>query len=83
MGVAVQERADGAYAVALVNMAPVPFRARAVEDALAAGGGVDSAAARAAEGADPPSDLRADAAYRSHLAGVLTGKALRDAGAGG
>jgi carbon-monoxide dehydrogenase medium subunit len=43
---------------------------------------VDAAAARAAEGAAPPSDLRADAAYRSHLAQVLTAKALGDAGAG-
>jgi aerobic carbon-monoxide dehydrogenase medium subunit len=82
VGVAVQERADGARAVALVNMAAVPFRARAVEEALAAGDGVDAAAARAAEGGAPPSDLRADAAYRSHLAQVLTAQALRDAGAG-
>jgi carbon-monoxide dehydrogenase medium subunit len=82
VGVAVQERADGSRAVALVNMAPVPLRARAVEEALAAGEGVDAAAARAAEGTTPPSDLRADAAYRSHLAQVLTAKALSEAGAG-
>jgi len=82
VGVAVQERADGSRAVALVNMGPVPLRARAVEEALAAGEGPDAAAARAAEGTTPPSDLRADAAYRSHLAQVLTAKALSEAGAG-
>jgi len=82
VGVAVQERADGSRAVGLVNMGPVPLRARAVEEALAAGDGLDAAAARAAEGASPPSDLRGDAAYRSHLAQVLTAKALSEAGAG-
>jgi carbon-monoxide dehydrogenase medium subunit len=82
VGVAVQERADREYAVGLVNMAPVPWRARAVEEALADGAGVDGAAARAAEGATPPSDLRADPGYRTHLAQVLTAKALSEAGAG-
>jgi len=81
VGVAVQERGDGRHAVGLVNMGPVPLRARAVEAALADGAGVDAAAARAADGATPPSDLRADAAYRSHLALVLTAKALSEAGA--
>lgn len=81
VGVAVQERDDGRYAVGLVNMGPVPLRATAVEAALADGAGVDAAAARAADGATPPSDLRADAAYRSHLASVLTAKALSEAGA--
>ncbi|MGY1634607.1 FAD binding domain-containing protein [Geodermatophilus sp. SYSU D01186] len=82
VGVAVQQAADGALAVGLVNMAPVPLRARAVEQALAEGAGIDAAATRAAEGASPPSDLRADAAYRSHLAQVLTARALREADAG-
>jgi carbon-monoxide dehydrogenase medium subunit len=82
VGVAVQERADGRAAVGLVNMGPVPVRARAVEEALAGGDDVRSAAGRAAEGASPPSDLRADAAYRAHLATTLTATALTDAGVG-
>ena len=82
VGVAVQERADGRHAVALVNMGPVPLRARAVEEALAGGAGAEAAAARAADGASPPSDLRADAAYRAHLAWVLTGEALAECGTG-
>ncbi len=81
VGVAVQERADGAHAVGLVNMGPVPWRAAPVEEALRAGAGVAEAADRAAEGTAPPSDLRGDAAYRAHLARVLTGQALTAAGA--
>ena len=81
VGVAVQEVADGRRAVGLVNMGPVPLRARAVEEALAGGADVETAAARAADGTSPPSDLRADGAYRAHLASVLTAKALAGAGA--
>lgn len=82
VGVAVQERNDRRPAVALVNMGPTPLRARAVEEALAGGSSVEEAAAQASEGASPPSDLRADAEYRLHLARVLTGRALTQAGAG-
>jgi carbon-monoxide dehydrogenase medium subunit len=82
VGVAVQERADGRRAVALVNMGPTPLRARAVEEALAGGGSVEEAAALAGEGAAPPSDLRGDADYRRHLARVLTVRALTQAGLG-
>jgi len=82
VGVAVQERADGRSAVALVNMGPTPLRARAVEEALAGGSSVDEAAAQASEGATPPTDIRADAAYRLHLARVLAARALAQAGAG-
>ncbi len=82
VGVAVQERADGGRSVALVNMGPTPLRARAVEEALAGGASVDEAAERAGEGASPPSDLRGDAEYRTHLARVLTAKGLSEAGAG-
>ncbi|MFW3169302.1 FAD binding domain-containing protein [Geodermatophilus sp. CPCC 206100] len=81
VGVAVQETADGQHAVGLVNMAPVPWRASAVEDALRAGASADEAAGHAAEGAAPPSDLRGDSAYRAHLARVLTAQALSEAGA--
>jgi aerobic carbon-monoxide dehydrogenase medium subunit len=80
VGVAVQQTAEG-HAVALVNMGPVPLRAHATEHALADGARADQAATRATEGTSPPSDLRADAAYRSHLAQVLTARALSESGA--
>jgi carbon-monoxide dehydrogenase medium subunit len=62
--------------VALVNMASTPVRAKAVESALASGASPDEAAAAAAEGTDPPSDLNASTEYRRHLARVLVGRAL-------
>lgn len=82
VGVAVQQGADGGHTVGLVNMGPVPLRARAVEEALHGGAGADDAAERAADGTSPPSDLRGDGAYRAHLARTLTAAALREAGAG-
>jgi carbon-monoxide dehydrogenase medium subunit len=80
VGVAVQEVADGRRTIGLVNMGPVPVRARAAEEALAGGADVGTAAARAADDTSPPSDLRADGAYRAHLASVLTAKALAGSG---
>ena len=68
-------------ASALVNMGPTPLRAAAVEEALAAGASVPEAAARAAEGTEPSSDLNAGVEYREHLARVLTRRALEAAGA--
>jgi carbon-monoxide dehydrogenase medium subunit len=74
VGVAVQgER------VALVNMASGPMRATAVEEALATGAGPADAAAHAAEGTNPVSDLGASTAYREHLARVLVARALTEA----
>lgn len=64
--------------IGLTNMGSTPLRARAVEDALA-GASLDAVAAaaeRAAEGTSPPSDLNGDADYRSHLARVLTRRAV-------
>lgn len=58
--------------VALASMADRPIRAWAVETALADGASVEQAAALAADDAEPPSDLRASAEYRAHLARVLT-----------
>jgi carbon-monoxide dehydrogenase medium subunit len=68
-------------AVGLVNMGPTPLRASAVENALrgADRAAVASAAARAAEGTDPAADIHADAAFRAHLATVLTRRALEEA----
>ena len=62
--------------VALVNMADTPARATAVEAALRSGASVADAAARAGDGAEPPTDLNASAEYRRHLARVLVGRAL-------
>jgi aerobic carbon-monoxide dehydrogenase medium subunit len=72
--------AEGGAGVALVNMGATPLRASAVESALAGGASSVEAAASAAEGTEPSSDNNGDAAYRKHLAQVLTGRALREAG---
>ena len=66
--------------VGLTNMGSTPLRARAVEDALvgqpATDEAVRAAAASAADGTNPPSDLNGDADYRRHLATVLTRRAV-------
>jgi carbon-monoxide dehydrogenase medium subunit len=66
--------------VALTNMGSTPVRATAVEQALvgqpATADAVREAAARAADGTSPPSDLNGDAEYRTHLATVLTRRAV-------
>ncbi len=70
---------DGSARVALVNMGSTTVRARGVEEALSQGASPADAAARAAEGLDPPSDLHASAEYRQHLATVLVRRALEGA----
>ncbi|MFL6086953.1 MAG: FAD binding domain-containing protein [Mycobacterium sp.] len=69
--------------VALTNMVSVPVRARGVEEALigqtANGELIRAAAEHAAEGIEPMTDGNADAAYRSHLAKVLTRRAVATA----
>jgi len=62
--------------VALGAMSDTPLRARGVEQALSRGDGAVAAAQTAPEGTDPSSDLRASAAYRAHLATVLTERVL-------
>jgi carbon-monoxide dehydrogenase medium subunit len=62
--------------VGLVNMGSTPLRADAVEAALRDGATSADAAARAADGTEPPSDLNASSDYRRHLARVLVGRAL-------
>ncbi|HLX47462.1 MAG TPA: xanthine dehydrogenase family protein subunit M [Streptosporangiaceae bacterium] len=83
---ALARRSDGHVAearVGLTNMGSVPVRARAVEEAVAGAEAsreaLRSAAALAAEGTTPPSDLHARPDYREHLARVLTGRALAHA----
>ena len=80
---AVARRSNGHVAearVGLTNMGSVPIRAQAAEAAAAgaeaSAAGLRAAAERADEGTNPPSDLRAAADYRRHLARVLTGRAL-------
>ena len=66
--------------VGLTNMGSTPLRARAVEEALAGQpateDAVRAAAAQAADGTNPPSDLNGDADYRRHVATVFTRRAV-------
>ena len=69
--------------VGLTNMASVPLRAGAVEEALRGQPlnkeSIARAAEQAAEGTEPPADLNASADYKRHLARVLTRRALEEA----
>jgi len=68
--------------IGLVNMGSTPLRATATEQALVGvdhPGGIAEAAALAAEGTNPPSDLNGDADYRRHLVTVLTRRAVQAA----
>ncbi len=84
VAVAATVRAEGGAiaeaAIGLTNMGSTPLRASAVESALvgrpATEDVVRAAAAAAAEGTNPPSDLNGDADYRRHLATVLTRRAV-------
>ena len=65
--------------VGLTNMGPTPVRATTAERALVGASSIDAiavAAASAADGTSPTSDLHADADYRQHLARVLTRRAV-------
>ena len=66
--------------IGLTNMGSTPLRATAVEQALVGADvsleTVTAAAAQAAEGTEPSSDLNAQADYRQHLARVLTRRAV-------
>jgi aerobic carbon-monoxide dehydrogenase medium subunit len=77
VGAAVQLGA--APRVALVNMAMTPVRAARVEAALLEGAAGEDAAAHAADGCTPPTDLHADAEFRGHLARVLVGRGITEA----
>jgi aerobic carbon-monoxide dehydrogenase medium subunit len=69
--------------IGLTNMASVPLRATAVEDALRgqelSAENIAKAAEQAAEGTNPPADLNASADYKRHLARVLCKRALSEA----
>lgn len=69
--------------VALTGVGDRPYRATAVEAALAGTEAspdeIAAAAAHATDGVTVASDIHADAAYRTHLAAVLTRRALEAA----
>ena len=87
VAIAATVRAEGGTIVearvAMTNMGSTPLRARGVEEALAGQPATDeavrAAAAQAADGANPPTDLNGDADYRRHLATVLTRRAVLSA----
>jgi carbon-monoxide dehydrogenase medium subunit len=67
--------------VGLVNMGATPILASSVSQALAGGASAADAAEQATAEADPQADLNASVEYRTHLAKVLTRRALEEAGA--
>jgi aerobic carbon-monoxide dehydrogenase medium subunit len=79
VGVGAQKMDDGGWRVGITNAAPTPIRASGVEQALASGASPAEAATRAGQGLDPASDLRGSAEYKTHLAQVLTERAIEGA----
>jgi carbon-monoxide dehydrogenase medium subunit len=82
-GVAVVVGENGVR-VGVTGVAAKPYRATAVEEALAGQrtpppAAIAAAAARAAEGVDPLADIHASAEFRAHLAEVNTRRALERA----
>jgi aerobic carbon-monoxide dehydrogenase medium subunit len=69
--------------VALTGVGPHPYRARAVEAALAgsnrAAASIQAAAANATDGIDVTGDIHADRAYRTAMAAVYTRRAIEAA----
>jgi carbon-monoxide dehydrogenase medium subunit len=69
--------------IGLTNMASVPLRATAVEEALRGQDlspeNIATAAEHAADDTEPPADLNASADYKRHLARVLCKRALQEA----
>jgi len=70
---------NGGVKLALTNMGDKPLRAGAVEQALASGSDPAAAAEQVLEGTNPPHDALASSEYRSHLAKVLTRRAIEGA----
>ncbi len=74
-------RSESGSGVGLVNMGSTPILATSVSEALASGASVADAADQAAAEAEPQADLNASVEYRTHLAKVLTRRALEAASA--
>jgi carbon-monoxide dehydrogenase medium subunit len=72
-------RGNGNSGVGLVNMGSVPILATSVSEALSSGSSIEDAAALAVADAEPQADLNASVEYRTHLAKVLTRRALEAA----
>jgi aerobic carbon-monoxide dehydrogenase medium subunit len=88
VGALVRKGADGNAAdvrIGLTHMGSTALRATAAEDALRgqplSTEAIAGAAAHAADGTEPPTDLNASAEYKRHLATVLCRRALTDAAA--
>lgn len=87
VGVAAAVKVEGgsiaAARIALTNVGPTPVRASSVEAALVGGPAtveaITAAAQNAAVGTAPTSDTHAAADFRTHLAKVLTGRAVAKA----
>jgi carbon-monoxide dehydrogenase medium subunit len=79
VGVAAQRMDDGQWRIGITNAAMTPVRAQAVEQALASGARPAEAAKQAVQGIEPTSDLRGSAEYKTHLAQVLTQRAIEGA----
>ena len=73
------QRTDEGWRVGYVNLGPTALRGTAVEEALAQGATAAEASQRAVTGLAPRDDLQASAAYKRHLAQVLTERALESA----
>ena len=78
-GVMVAETADG-IRVAVTGAGACAFRAGEFEDALKASFSAESVAGLTIEATDLNSDIHASAAYRAHLVGVMTARAVKAIG---
>jgi carbon-monoxide dehydrogenase medium subunit len=83
VGVAVSLNGGSACSIGVTGVSSKPYRATAVESALAGkpldGQSIASAVSLVGQGVDAITDLYASGAYRIHLAAVHTGRALRRA----
>jgi aerobic carbon-monoxide dehydrogenase medium subunit len=79
VGVGAQRMDNGQWRVGITNAALTPVRASGVEQALASGASPSEAARLSSQGLDPASDLRGSAEYKTHLAEVLTQRAIEGA----
>ncbi len=70
-------------AITLTNLGPTPIKVTEAEDVLTGqvidGDVIDRAAERAVAASDPSEDLRGSIAYKKHMAGEMTRRAIREA----